>query len=229
VVVLEERNSLQTVIREHWIATRPKGAPMRAPALAALDRLASMGRSFHINVVLAAQEVTKADIGSRNNFGAFALAGRLPQAAWRLVGGSGMRKPAMKSTPGRFGYVIAGEATVFQAAFPDLKRQSEQMIAFATSGNPLLDVRVMMQQHEGVPFPRWEPAASPEDDTEEYVTLRDFAALEEVPYSLAALRLHAQRDGREFPDSQGTGENNAKLYRLTDMFEWLATRMENGE
>lgn len=226
VVVLEERNSLQTVIREHWVATRPKGAPMRAPALAALDRLASMGRSFGINVVLAAQEVTKADIGSRNNFGAFVLAGRLPVGAWRLVGGTGMKKPAMSSKPGRFGYVVAGQAEVFQGAYPNLKQESERLIAFATAGEPLLDVRVMMQQHETPAFPRWEPAASPEDDTEEYMTLRDFSDLEEVPYTLSALRLHAQREGRAFPDQQGTGEKGAKLYRLDDLMEWLANKTE---
>lgn len=224
VVVLEERNSLQTVIRDHWLATRPTGAPMRAPALAALDRLASMGRSFGINVVLAAQEVTKADIGSRNNFGAFALAGRLPVGAWRLVGGTAMKKPAISSKPGRFGYVVAGTATVFQAAYPDLKMESERLIAFATGGDRLLDVRVMMQRHDVPTFPSWDAAASAQDSTEEYVTLRDFSELEEVPYTLSALRLHSQRDGRNFPDEMGTGEKGAKLYRLDDLYEWLALK-----
>ncbi|MBW8792267.1 MAG: hypothetical protein JF597_01285 [Streptomyces sp.] len=229
VVVLEERNSLQTIIRDHWIATRPKGAPLRAPALAALDRLASMGRSFRINVILAAQEVTRAEIGSRNNFGAFALAGRLPVGAWRLVMGPSAKKPAMSAKPGRFGYAVAGTATVFQAAYPDLREQAERLIAFATSGVPLLDVKMMMQQFDTPIFPRWEPATSPEDDTEEYVSLRDFAELDEVPYSLAALRLHSQRDGRTFPDVMGTGAQNAKLYRLADLYEWLATKQGDGE
>lgn len=228
VVLLEERNSLQTVIREHWIATRPKGAPMRAPALAALDRLASMGRSFGINVVLAAQMVTKADIGDRNNYGAFVLAGRLPLGAWRVVS-PGIKKPAMSSKPGRFGYVVAGETQVFQGAYPNLAAHADRLIEFATTGDDLLDVRLMMQQHETPSFPRWEPAASPEDDTEEYITLRDFADLEEVPYTLAALRLHSQRDGRAFPDSQGVGDKGAKLYRLDDLFEWLANKQEAGE
>lgn len=227
VVVLEERNSLQTVIRDHWLQTRPSGAPMRPPALAALDRLASMGRSFGMNVILAAQEVTKADIGSRNNFGAFALAGRLPVGAWRLVMGVGARKPAMSSKPGRFGYVVAGTAEVFQAAYPNLETHSDRLIEWATQGEPLLDVKVMMQQHEVGPFPRWGPAASPEDQTEEYITLRQFSEMEGVPYTVAALRLHAQRDGRAFPDSQGTGEQNAKLYRLDDLLEWLTNRTED--
>lgn len=225
VVVLEERNSLQTVLRDYWQVFRPRGAPMRSPALAALDRLASMGRSFNLNVVLAAQEVTKADIGSRNNFGAFALAGRLPVGAWRLVNGPGSKKPAMSSKPGRFGYAVAGTATVFQAAFPDLKQHEDRLIEWATSGEPLLDVRVMMQQHQSAPFPSSEPAAS-DEPTEEYVTLREFVEAGLTHYSLAALRLHSQRDGRAFPDPQGTGAQNAKLYRLTDLVEWQAIKQE---
>jgi hypothetical protein len=230
VVVLEERNSLQTVLRDYWQAERPRGAPMRSPALAALDRLASMGRSFGINVILAAQEVTKADIGSRNNFGAFALAGRLPVGAWRLVNGPGSKKPAMSTKPGRFGYAKAGEATVFQAAYPDLRQHADRLIQWATEGEPLLDVRTMMQQHEGVPFPRWEPAASPEDDTVELVTLRQFVDQDGVDLTLNAIRLHAQRDGRDFPDHQGVGVQNAKLYRLEDLTEWYARYSEeNGD
>jgi hypothetical protein len=227
VVMLEERNSLQTIIRDHWIATRPKGAPLRAPALAALDRLASMGRSFRINVILAAQEVSRAEIGSRNNFGAFALAGRLPVGAWRLVMGPGAKKPAISGKPGRFGYVVAGQTTVFQAAYPDLKQESERLIAFATSGRPPLDVAMMMRQHETPAFPSWEPGSSPDDDTEEWVTLSAFANSEDAEYTLGQLHNHRQRDGRAFPDSVGTGDKNAKLYRLADLLDWQA--MKRGD
>lgn len=225
VVLLEERNSMQTLLREHWFAVRPRGAPLRSPALAALDRLASQGRSLNINVILAAQETAKVDIGSRNNFGAFVLAGRLPVPSWRLVMGPTTKKPAMSSKPGRFGYVVAGQATVFQGAFPDLKFHADRLIDWATDGDAPLNMNdLMQQQHEVPPFPSpgGDAGASPEDDTEELVTLRQFADLEDVPFTLTALRLRSQRDGRNFPDPQGTGEQNAKLYRLSDLYEWLA-------
>jgi hypothetical protein len=224
VVVLEERNSLQTILREHWVATRPKGAPMRSPALAALDRLASQGRAFNINVVLAAQEVTKADIGSRNNFGAFCLAGRLPVGAWRLVMGPGAKKPAMSIKPGRFGYAVAGQSVVFQAAYPNLRAHADRLVAWATSGAPLLDVRELMQQHEMAPFPSYGAVASAEDDTDEWVTLRQFVADDDIALTLSAIRSCRDREGRGFPDHVGTGDNNTKLYRLADLDEWYQNR-----
>lgn len=230
VVLLEERNSMQTLLREHWFAVRPKGAQMRSPALAALDRLSSQGRSLNINVILAAQSVAQVDIGSRNSYGAFCVAGRMPINAWRLIMGPGAKKPAMSSKPGRFGYVTIGTglATVFQAAFPDLKNQSARLLDFALSGDAPLNIQEMMQQQGDThPFPSWEPASS-DDITEELVTLREFSERDDVPYTLSALRLHSQRDGRGFPDSQGTGEQGAKLYRLDDLYEWLTEKRETG-
>jgi hypothetical protein len=226
VVLLEERNSLQTLLREHWAATRPRGAPNRSPALAALDRLASQGRAFNINVILAAQEVTKADIGSRNNFGAFALAGRLPVGAWRLVMGPGAKKPAMSIKPGRFGYAVAGHATVFQGAYPDLKRHAARLIEWATQGEQMLDVRTLMQQHEGIPFTSPQPVTAGDDDTPVYITLRDYAQVQYPDDDMAAqrlvLRLRTARDrDAEFPRPVGEGAQNAKLYREQDLDEWM--------
>lgn len=218
VVLLEERNSMQTLLREHWYSVRPTGAPMRSPALSALDRLASQGRSLGINVVLAAQETAQVHIGSRSSYGAFAVAGRMPQNAWRMILGAGGKKPPISARPGRFGYIVAGEATVFQAAYPDLKQHGGRLTEWALGGDALLNVQELMQQQHTAAFPRWEPVTST-DATVEQVTLRDFA--ERNGLHLGYLRSRADRDP-DFPDHVGLGPKNAKLYALSDLEYWTS-------
>jgi len=218
VVLLEERNSMQSLLREHWRAIKAPGMPMLSPALAALDRLAAQGRSLNINVILGAQEGAKVDIGSRTSFGAFALAGRLPQNVWRLVMGAGSRKPSMSSLPGRFGWVVAGQATVFQAAFPDVKHQPERLADWAQSGDSLLDVRELMQQHDTPTFPMPE-AVTTADRTEEFVTLRDFSEANDIKI----ITLRSWRDRYPgFPLPAGVGANNVSIYNEKDLSDWLA-------
>lgn len=225
VVVLEERNSMQTMLREHWNTIRPRGWRGASPALAALDRLASQGRSLNINVLLAAQEVAKVDIGSRNNYGALAVAGRLPTPSWRLAMGAGSKKPAISTRPGRFGYVVGSEATVFQAAYPDLKHHADRLTAWATQGEQLLDVRELMQQYATPAFPSSE-AITTVESTQTQVTLGEFAAQiaddtadkAEVNRKLAWLRSRRDRD-EAFPEHVGTA-GAAKLYSLDDLADW---------
>lgn len=177
VVLLEERNSLQDKLRDHWTGIRETGQPQMSPAIRALDRLSSMGRTLGITVVLAAQETAQVSIGKKGNFGSWAIAGRLPVNHWRNIMGTGTKKPAIKSTPGRFGWVVAGNATVFQAAYPELDtskeiRQSARLQAWATGGEPLLDVKAMMIQGETAPFPSSTPESSP---TDPHISLSTFA------------------------------------------------------
>lgn len=227
VVLLEERNSLQTLLREHWQEVRDPGSPVRSPALAALDRIASQGRAFNINVILAAQEVTKADIGSRNNFGAFALAGRLPVGAWRLVMGPGAKKPAMSIRPGRFGYVTGGEATVFQAAYPDLKRHSARLVGWATGGAPLLDVKLLMQQHESAPFPSSEPVAAEATlPLALTVTLPEYAS-QRPGLTLAQLQTWRARYRDQFPGHEAIGYKGAHLYLPDKLDAFVSGRVRD--
>ena len=218
VVVLEERNSMQSLLRQYWREIKEPGMPMLSPALAALDRLAAQGRSLNINVILGAQEGAKVDIGSRTSFGAFALAGRLPQNVWRLVMGAGTRKPAMSALPGRFGWVVAGAARVFQAAFPDVRYRPERLIEWATAGDPLLNVREMMIRPDTPTFPTSQ-AGSSQNRTEEFVTLSQFAQANGVN----RVFLDNQRKrSQNFPRPVGTGANNASLFNITDLDLWYA-------
>jgi hypothetical protein len=216
VVLLEERNSMQTLLREHWAAVRPSGAPYRSPALTALDRLASQGRSLGIHVVLAAQETAQVHIGSRTSYGAFAIAGRMTPSAWRMVMGPGTKKPAISATPGRFGYVVGGRAVAFQAAYPDLKRFGARLLAYALGGDAPLNVQQLMQQQHTPAFRRWE-AATAEDPTVDQVTLREYA--ERNGLTVAWLRSRADRDP-EFPPPVGRGEKNAGIYAAADLDYW---------
>jgi hypothetical protein len=217
IVLLEERNSMQSLLRDYWRSIKVSGMPMMSPALTALDRLASQGRSLNINVILAAQEGAKVDIGSRSNFGAFALAGRLPVNVWRLAGGPGTQKPAITSKPGRFGWMVAGHATVFQAAYPDLKAESTRLLAWATSGEvERLDVKAMMQQQEvSHPFPSSAPV-TPEESS--LWSLADFA--EAYALEITKVRSRKARD-IEFPEPAERGQKNAGMYRAADLEAWL--------
>jgi hypothetical protein len=217
IVLLEERNSMQSLLRDYWRSIKESGMPMMSPALTALDRLASQGRSLNINVILAAQEGAKVDIGSRSNFGAFALAGRLPINVWRLAGGPGTQKPAITSKPGRFGWMVSGHATVFQAAYPNLKAESARLLAWATSGDvPRLDVKAMMQQQDvGHPFPSSTPVVAEESSL---WTLAEFA--EAYALELTKVRSRKARDV-EFPEPAERGQKNAGMYRAADLEAWL--------
>lgn len=216
VVVLEERNSMQSTLRELWAATRPRGAPTRSPALAALDRLASQGRSLGINVLLAAQEGAQVDIGSRSSYGAFAVAGRMKDSVWRLIQGSGSRKPAISTKPGRFGWVVGGATQVFQAAFPDLKKHGARLLDFALSGDAPLNVTELMQQQYTASYPSSQGAAT-EDATVEYVTLRQYADSRGI--GLTALRSRVER-AKDAPPVVGTGSNNANLFERSALDAW---------
>ncbi len=143
VVMIEERNSLHTLLRYLWTEIREPSMARTSPMLAALDRLASQGRSLGIHILLAGQETAERHIGSRANFGAFAVAGRLPAAKWKLTGAA--RKPAISTRPGRFGYVCGDQVTVFQAVYPDLSNHSARLREYAFGGQvPPLDVQAMM-------------------------------------------------------------------------------------
>lgn len=215
VVLLEERNSMQTLLRELWTEIKPPGAGA-SPALAALNRLTSQGRALGITVMLAGQETAEQKIGSRASFGSFAISGRMGANHWRTVMGAGARKPAISGLPGRFGYVVAGQVSVFQSAYPNLKNERVRLLDWAMAGEPILDVQALLYQQESAPFPSSEPGTAP---TEVHTTLSQFAVLNQVDREW--LRSRSARD-RNFPASIGRGAQNANLYREDDLAIWLA-------
>jgi hypothetical protein len=222
VVVLEERNSMQTLLRDYWRSIKSSSDPMMSPALAALDRLASQGRSLNITVILAAQAVAKVDIGQRNSYGAFALAGRLPESAWKLIQTGGSKKPPISTKPGRFGWVAGDSTTVFQAAFPDLKKHSARIREWALAGEHLLDVKGLMQQLDTPSFPSSGGGTAP-DRTVEQVTLTEFAQENRVAVQL--LRTWSTRY-ETFPKPMGTGAHNANVYDRREITRWYILNRE---
>jgi hypothetical protein len=210
VVLVEERNSLQTLLRDHWIEVREPSMARTSPALAALDRLSSQGRSLGIHILLAGQETAERSIGSRANFGAFAVAGRMPANKWKLTGAA--RKPAISTRPGRFGYVCGDQVTVFQAAYPDLKHESARLLEYAFSGEVApLDVQaLMMMEHASHTFPSSEPASS-------LVSVSGFIASEGARTWFANQK---QRYPERFPQPVDTGPKGSLLYREEDLQEY---------
>lgn len=210
VVMVEERNSLQTLLRELWGEIRDPSMPRTSPALAALDRLSSQGRSLGIHILLAGQETAERAIGSRANFGAFAVAGRMPANKWKLTGAA--RKPAISTRPGRFGYVCGDTVTVFQAAYPDLKHHSARLVEWAFSGprRPLDVQALMMMQHASHTFPSSEPASS-------LISISGFIGVEGARTWFANQK---QRYPERFPQSVETGPKGSLLYREEDLQEY---------
>jgi hypothetical protein len=219
VVVLEERNSLQDKLRDHWADIREPGQPQLSPAVRALDRLASMGRTLCITVLLAAQATAQQDIGKKNNYGAWAIAGRMASNHYKNIGVS--PKPAISAKPGRFAYVVAGHATVFQAAYPDLKRQSERLKAWARSGATLCDVKAMMQQGETAAFPSVSPVTS-EAATEPFLTLSEYT-MKHPDIPVTKLRSDRDRDRENFP-KHVTKTGSTFRYRESDLDSYYEGR-----
>lgn len=195
VVVLEERNSLQDKLRDHWLEIKQPGQPALSPAIRALDRLSSMGRTLWITVLLAAQATAQQDIGKKNNYGSWAIAGRMATNHYKNIGVT--PKPAISAKPGRFAYVVAGKPTVFQAAFPDLKAHTDRLMEWARGGDALLNIKEMMTQQETVAFPSSSPGSSRET-TLPFITLSEYA-MSHPDYTLAKLQNDRKRYRGTFP------------------------------
>lgn len=220
VVLLEERNSLQSMLRELWTDIKPTGAGA-SPALAALNRLASQGRSLGITVLLAGQESAQQAIGSRASYGSFAIAGRMGANHWRNVMGTGSRKPAIKAVPGRFGYVVGGQAQVFQAAYPDLKGHRDRLIGWALGGTTPLDVQAMMMMTDTAPFPRSEPSSSV--ITDPFISLREFATRNGE--AVTWFNNQRQRHPGAFPEPK-TRRGTTDYYSETELATYYSNKKE---
>jgi hypothetical protein len=214
VVMIEERNSLQTLLRDLWGEIREPSMPRTSPMLAALDRLASQGRSLGIHILLAGQETAERHIGSRANFGAFAVAGRLPAAKWKLTGAA--RKPAISTRPGRFGYVCGDQVTVFQAVYPDLGEHSARLREYAFGGElPPMDMQeLMMNQYATHTFPSSDGGSSL---TAEQVTTTDFVFGLGVQGAKTWFDNQKKRYPERFPAPAATGTKGALLYWEEDL------------
>lgn len=236
VVLLEERNSTQDLLRDHWYDIKEPGQRAKSPALVALDRLNSMGRVLGITVLLAGQESASQHIGSRSNYGSFLVAGRMAANHFKNVGTP--RKPAMSAVPGRMAYIVAGQATVFHAAFPDVKHHPDRLWDWAIGGKPIYNVKLAMDGFNGARWPVAEPlhnaateevmtsdesAASPSSEpmSSEIVTLAEYA--EDHPESPLG-RLKNARDRRAtsgFPEPVKT-VGRTQLYREAELDAWAA-------
>ncbi|MBN1174542.1 MAG: hypothetical protein JXA67_20405 [Micromonosporaceae bacterium] len=224
VVLLEERNSMQDTLRQQWAdtATADKGGRSSHPAIAALNRITSKGRSLNIIVLLAGQETSTVAIGSRSNFSAWACAGRMGPNHFKTLMGSGGKKPAIAIRPGSFARIEGGEATVFQAAFPDLGGDPDWIREYAMGGVPSWDTTVLMTQQADESMRR-SGAGSSGSATAVLVTLGEFARSRGL--KLTDLQNWRKRDA-EFPAPAST-VGSTHRYDETALASYVAGR--NGE
>lgn len=229
VVLLEERNTMQDMLRQHWKETAPPGRRAeQAPAIGALAGLGAMGRSLNITLVMVGQETAKNEIGSKSNYGAWAIAGNMGPNHWRTVMGPGGKKPAMSTRPGSFGYVVGGQATVFQGAYPQLDTAKEvlhsaRLTEWATSGDAPYDARELLQQVADAPMPSPDPVAA-DDVTQEYVTLSDMVT---DGVTLTMLRTWRGRHA-DFPASVQT-VGRTQFFDRAELAEYINDRMGAGD
>lgn len=226
VVFLEERNTLQDALRNEWVENAPPGRGRElAPAIKALNRIGAMGRSLNITLVMAAQETEQRYIGTRSNYGSWALAGNMGPNHWRTIMGPGGKKPGMPATPGSFGRIVNGHAVAFRAGFPDVKNDPDWLRTWATQGEQIWDAAALLQQGGNADMPRPEPVADEpvaDDDTIEMVTLRDMVT-EEI--SLVQLRTWRNRYP-DFPQPVRI-DGQTHYFDRAAVAAWIANR--NGD
>jgi hypothetical protein len=223
VVIMEERNSTQEALRAHWQEVKPAGMTGKSPAIRAIDAVLSQARAVNINVIMAGQETAEPKVGAKVNYGAWAISGRMERNHWRNVGAD--RKPAINTTrPGRWGWVVGGQVTVFQAAFPDLANHYTRLRMWAQEGEERFDVTAAMQYVDSVSPPWSEPVAADEDRTPTAftpepptVTLREFS--EQCGMTISALRSKRDRDA-SFPKPVAS-RGQAQIYNLLELDAWF--------
>lgn len=224
-VILEERNSTQEALRQLWEVVRPPGVKGRSPAIIAIDAVLSQARAVQINVIMAGQETAEQKVGSKVNYGAWAVGAKMERNHWRNVGAD--RKPTTNTTVrGRWGWVNGGQVTMFQAVFPDLANHTARLRIWAMGGEERYDVIAAMQHVNSVTIP-WSEAITTDPDptpaiasAEVQVTLRDFADGHDV--TVGQLRSAKDRD-ENFPRSVGS-RGSSLLYSLAELERWLDAR-----
>lgn len=222
VVIMEERNSTQDALRALWQEIKPRGVTGRSPAIRAIDAVLSQARAVNINVVMAGQETAEPKVGAKVNYGAWAIGAKMERNHWRNVGAD--RKPATNTTVrGRWGWVVGGQVTMFQAAYPNLVEHTARLRIWAMTGEDRYNVVEAMRYVDSVSNAWSEPIASDPDPTPAIasepvkVTLREFADGHDV--TVVKLRNAKDRDP-SFPAAVGK-RGPSGVYLLADLEEWL--------
>lgn len=224
-VVLEEMNSAADRLRAYWAETKPTGAPMKSPALRALQALSTMGREVRMHVIMIAQNAEANATGgptTRANFGAVIMSGRSTRAQWRMLAKQVRVPPPMQARPGRWALVVGDVVTQLQAPFMNIKKERKRLTEFVTAGYRIPDTNVLMTQH-GIPVDPWPEAMSPVDEpTIHMVTLSSFVA-DRDGLTLVQAQNWRARD-KAFPEPVGTGDKGAALYEEIELEKYVASR-----
>lgn len=204
-VIAEELNATIGLLAGWWADNRPKGAPKRSPAIAALADLSFMGRSANANLLAIAQMLTARALGGpecRENFAVRCLARYTTNAAKMLVPEAAM--PRSSRTLGRWQVVVGGTATETQVCF----LTAAQVRAYAgvadVAGGPDRPLSGDVVDDTGV-------------DCD--ITLREAVEERVVPWSLRATAKRLERGVNDPPAPVGL-RGKAHTYRRADLAEW---------
>ncbi|WP_426510632.1 helicase HerA domain-containing protein [Dactylosporangium sp. McL0621] len=204
-VIAEELNATIGQLVNFWAEARGKGDPKRSPAIAALADLLFMGRSAKVNVLAVAQMLTARAIGgpeARENFGVRLLA-RYTANNWKmLVPEAAM--PRASRTLGRWQLVIGGQATETQVAY----LSTAEARALACPRTPETS--------------QVSALSSPGGD---FLTLREAADLDVIPWTYDAAKKRLQRRVGAVPAPRGK-RGNADLYARDDLVAWASGAQE---
>lgn len=225
VLLLEEINATQAILRAYWNRVRGPGDPPQSPAITALHAVLFMGRAVLAHVFTAGQQVSARTLGggeARENFGARIIA-RATKNTWKMLAPETANRgkfPAALKGAGGVHLVLNGEATACRVAW----WTNEEARAYALSG-------VVTEYRDAVrpgTVLRVESQVTRDEtgDSDALVSLRDAHELHEIGASVGALRRASTRPG--FPDA-ADAFGDKKLYDLDELRRWQENRVRPRE
>jgi hypothetical protein len=238
----EERNATNRVIRRHWRRTGGRGG---APALEALDESGETGRELLVHVWHVAQRLSAKASGSDGSRDAMENIGAIitkdaKEATWKLIG-DGHPQPPKSGHPGRFQLIRPEGVTEYQGVLYDKNPVKSDAIArkLALSGTvarwprgmplarrgPLLVPAGIGQgahaRQEGTEQPfvvgHDDPVLTAGEGPQRAVKLAAMVAAGLFP-SIAAARKAAQRQGWQ---PVGGDKHTGYEYAVADAYEYL--------
>jgi hypothetical protein len=239
-VIAEELNLTANRLREHWQLIKPKGAPAKSPAVAALANLTYAGRSFAMHVLAVGQMLTANTMGgpeARENFGCRIL-GRYTRNNWMMLVPECLPIPRSSKIRGRVQVCIAGEATATQVLYAT----DEEAVAYASggidAGDPpgvipfrLGDVPEGTESADTHSDRGFSGGQSPNGDTlgvpePRRYTLAEACATDVISANYEAARKARLRSNGSFPAGETVGSETT--YTAEELQEWDAGRTRSG-
>lgn len=242
-VLAEEMNACDILLRDYWSNIKEQGQPNASPAWKAWTVLCCTSAAFRMNIISVTQDPQHkafGDASARSNFGA-ALLGRPRAGHWdKITEIKPKDRPRSHKHTGRYHLVVGDEVTTYQVPFLDPGNRSasvaaehgEWMREFIYSGTTPPNVHEML----GVERPEWDgevigvgqagaERSAECGGAERLVALNQETAeaLPGAPLALSTLRQLKRHSG--FPAPVGvTKQGVPAKYRWSELVQWKSAR-----